>query len=390
MDRNFISWDILLRKVNQDLIPEEEELFRKWLAEDEQHRIYFERVRKIWQADESTSSLVSDIPGVKARFDEHIRKEQMLRRKRMIRRVYQYAACCLLLFSVGIGILWFSRDKEPIAGEAVIAKTIQPGENKAIILLANGEQIDVESLDDTSRYRREGIEVEREKGTIRYVDQKHVSVEYHTIVIPKGGEYQVELNDGTKVWLNSETQLRIPTAFTGNERRVFLSGEAYFAVTKNRQQPFIVETDLGNVKVYGTEFNVKRYSDEEQLKATLVEGSIGFSSDQIAELKIKPGYQLSLSEGSGKPEVKQVKIYNEIAWKNRQFCFESKTLGEIMTTLQRWYAVKVIFTDPALKELKFSGTLNRYDKIDSLLRLFEAGVDIRFLIENDTIRVVKK
>lgn len=219
MDRNFINWDILLRKVNQDLIPEEEELFRK-----------------IWQADESTSSLVSDIPGVKARFDEHIRKEQMLRRKRMIRRVYQYAACCLLLLSVGIGILWFSRDKEPIAGEAVIAKTIQPGENKAIILLANGEQIDVESLDDTSRYRREGIEVEREKGTIRYVDQKHVSVEYHTIVIPKGGEYQVELNDGTKVWLNSETQLRIPTAFAGNERRVFLSGEAYFAVTKNRQQ----------------------------------------------------------------------------------------------------------------------------------------------------------
>ena len=192
------------------------------------------------------------------------------------------------------------------------------------------------------------------------------------------------------VWLNSDTELKIPTAFVGDERRVFLSGEAYFAVTKDDRKPFVVETDLGNVKVYGTEFNVKRYPDEKQLKATLVEGVIGFSSDRVAELKLKPGYQLSLAEGSGTPEVKEVKVYNEIAWRNKRFSFENETLEEIARDLERWYNVKIVFTDPALKELVFSGTLSRYGKIDPLLRFFEEGVDVKFSVKDDTIRVMKK
>ena len=209
-------------------------------------------------------------------------------------------------------------------------------------------------------------------------------------MIPKGGEYQVELSDGTMVWLNSDTELKIPTVFAGDERRVYLSGEAYFAVTKDERKPFIVETDLGNVKVYGTEFNVKRYRDDGQLKATLVEGVIGFSSDRIAELKLKPGYRLSLAEGSETPEIREVKVYNEIAWRDKRFSFENETLEEIARELERWYNVKIVFTDPALKELVFSGTLSRYGKIETMLRLFEEGVEVKFTIESDTIKVIRK
>ena len=265
-----------------------------------------------------------------------------------------------------------------------------PGGNKAIILLADGKKVDVEMLADTMLYKVDGIEVQKDAGVIKYSGLQKSEVTYNTIMIPKGGEYQVELSDGTMVWLNSDTELKIPTVFAGDERRVYLSGEAYFVVTKDERKPFIVETDLGNVKVYGTEFNVKRYRDDGQLKATLVEGVIGFSSDRIAELKLKPGYRLSLAEGSETPEIREVKVYNEIAWRDKRFSFENETLEEIARELERWYNVKIVFTDPALKELVFSGTLSRYGKIETMLRLFEEGVEVKFTIESDTIKVIRK
>ncbi|RHR74707.1 FecR family protein [Odoribacter sp. AF15-53] len=389
MDKNKVSWDILLKKVRRELTPDEQMELQKWLGEDERHRIYFERVRATWQADESTSSWESNLPKVMTRFDDYVEKERREHRRK-IRNIYRYAACLLLVLAIGGGMLFFHQEEEQEVLEAKVSREILPGGNKAIILLADGKKVDVEWLVDSAQYKVEGVEVEKEGGKIRYVGKEQVALNYNTIMIPRGGEYQVELSDGTMVWLNSETQLRIPTTFVGKERRVYLSGEAYFAVAKNRDKPFIVETELGEVKVYGTEFNVKFYREEKKLKATLVEGNIGFRSEQIAELKIKPGYQLSLVEGANTPEIKQVKIYNEIAWKNRQFCFESERLESVMMMLQRWYNVEVDFVDPSLKDFKLSGTLNRYDKIETLLRFFEEGFDIKFLVENNTIKVMRK
>lgn len=390
MERNHISWDILLRKVRRTLSPGEEAVFQEWLAGDERHREYYERVRRVWSVDKTTCEMDTDIAGVIAGFDDYVRKERELRRKRMVRHAYRYAACLFFLLAVGGGILFLNKGEKQAERLASVNKESVPGGNKAIILLGDGKKVDVEMLADTMFYKAEGIEVQKNAGVIKYSGLQKSEVTYNTIMIPRGGEYQVELSDGTMVWLNSETQLKVPTAFVGEERRVFLSGEAYFAVTKDDRKPFIVETDLGNVKVYGTEFNVKRYRDEKQLKATLVEGVIGFSSDRIEELKLKPGYQLSLTEGAGKPEIKQVKIYNEIAWRNKQFCFENETLEEIARELERWYNVKIIFTDPALKDLVFSGTLSRYGKIEMLLRLFEEGVEVKFVVEKDTVKVMRK
>ena len=339
MDKKInISWDILVKKVRWGLTPEEESAFQEWLAQDKSHEVYFERVRKVWGAEEPTSSLKSNLSKVMTHFDAYVEKEKELRRRRIMRNVYWYAACLLVVLSVGGGMWFFSQHDEPVKMEPKVAQDILPG-------------------GDSSRYKVDGIEVTTGEGKIRYKGKNNTKVEYNTIMIPRGGEYQVELSDGTKVWLNAETQLRIPTAFVGTERRVFLKGEAYFDVTKNDKQPFIVETDLGEVKVYGTQFNVKFYPEEKEIKATLVEGNIGFKSEEVAELKIKPGYQLRLAEGAKKPEVKPVKIYNEIAWKNRMFCFESERLESIMLKLERWYNVDIIFEDSGLKKFKFSGNL---------------------------------
>lgn len=389
MDKDKINWYIILKKVRRELTPDEEADLQAWLDQDERHKIYFERVKEIWQADESVVSPESDLPKVISRFDDYVQRERKIRHRKILRNVYRYAACILLLVVMVGGWVLYNQTDKPEMLEARVTREILPGENKAIILLSGGEKVNVAWLADSAQYKVDGVEVEKEGGKIRYVGKNQSVEEYNTIIIPRGGEYEAELSDGTKVWLNSETQLRIPTVFVGKERRVYLSGEAYFAVTKNDEKPFIVETILGEVKVYGTEFNVKSYPDEKEIKATLVEGNIGFRSEQLPEVRLKPGYQLSLLEGQ-EPEIKKVKVYNEIAWKNRQFCFESEKLNNIMTMLERWYNVKIVFTDPALKSLKFSGTLNRYESINTILYLFEEGVDVKFEIENDVIKVMRK
>ena len=386
MDKKInISWDILVKKVRWGLTPEEESAFQEWLAQDKSHEVYFERVRKVWGAEEPTSSLKSNLSKVMTHFDAYVEKEKELRRRRIMRNVYWYAACLLVVLSVGGGMWFFSQHDEPVKMEPKVAQDILPGGNKAIILLADGEKVDVEWLADSSRYKVDGIEVTTGEGKIRYKGKNNTKVEYNTIMIPRGGEYQVELSDGTKVWLNAETQLRIPTAFVGTERRVFLKGEAYFDVTKNDKQPFIVETDLGEVKVYGTQFNVKFYPEEKEIKATLVEGNIGFKSEEVAELKIKPGYQLRLVEGAKKPEVKPVKIYNEIAWKNRMFCFESERLESIMLKLERWYNVDIFFENSKVREERFSLELRRHEDFWQVLDLIERAGMVEIVVKKNVI-----
>ena len=177
----------------------------------------------------------------------------------------------------------------------------------------------------------------------------------------------------------------------GRERRVILSGEAYFKVAHDTERPFVVETDLGNVRVYGTEFNVKRYMGEKEIKTTLVEGSVGFckKDDKENYIKIKPGFQISYENG-GNPVVQEVKVDNEIAWKSKQFRFERCPLNEIMNDVMRWYNVDISFSDETLKKLYFTGTLNRYAKIETLLRFFEEGCDIKFEIKGRSIVVMKR
>ena len=315
-----------------------------------------------------------------------------LRRKHLWQRIAASAAVIAGIF-LGIGI-WNDRNslsEMPLAEK--ISDTIVPGQPRARLILADHREILLDTLSSEQISAVSGVMIYKKGQGISYETQQQPSEReggYHELIIPRGGEYDIVLEDGTHVWLNADSKLRYPVAFSGKERRVYLEGEAYFDVTKNNSKPFIVETDLGNVKVYGTEFNVKRYQEDKQLKTTLIEGSIGFSSDKITERKLKPGYQLSLAEGAKNPEIKQVKVYNEVAWRNKQFNFENETLEEIARDLERWYDVRIIFDDPSLKDLVFSGTLNRYGKIDILLRFFEEGVDVKFLIEKDTIKVMRK
>ncbi len=390
MEENPISWKILLKSVRQTLSAEEEAVFQEWLSRDIRHKTYYENMRRVWSSDDTTYELYTDVTEMIARFDDYVQQERKAKRRKIGRRVYRSVACLLLLLSVGGGILLLQRDERgPESGDRT-AGVILPGERKALILLSNGETVDISALPASFPYRTAGFTVKKDSGIISYTERQQPRTDDHTIVIPRGGEYQVKLSDGTRVWLNSDSWLKIPVSFAENKRRVFLSGEAYFDVEKNDRQPFVVETDLGNIKVYGTEFNVKRYFGEGQLKATLVEGVIGFSNEDIAEVKLQPGYQLSLTEGKSEPTVEKVKIYNEIAWKDQRFCFENRTLESIARDMERWYDVEIVFEDPLLKQLQFSGSLSRYGEIETLLRFFEESADIAFAVDDHTITVKRK
>lgn len=389
MEDDFISLEILLKKTRCPLSLEEEKIFQRWLAEDVNHREYFERMHKVWNADETTYTLSTDISKLIVDFDRYVINDNK-RKRRLKQVIYYIAACLVVLLSVGGSILLMQDNQSNIQPYVEMKQPIVAGNSKAIVLLSDGKRVSVEALADSLSYKTKELSVEKDSGIIKYSAIVGKDLAYNTIIIPKGGEYQVKLSDGTKVWLNADSQLKTPIVFVGNERRVFLSGEAYFDVEKDVTKPFVVETNMGNIQVYGTEFNVRNYLSDNRLKTTLVEGSIGFCNNRIAEVKLKPGYQLTLIKGEVRPKIEQVKIINEIAWKYKRFCFENTSLEVIAKDLERWYDVEFVFVDPNLKKLEFSGNISRCSEIATLLRFFEECADVKFLIDKRVVSVGRK
>ena len=207
---------------------------------------------------------------------------------------------------------------------------------------------------------------------------------YNQLDIPRKGEYRLVLADGTRVWLNSESSLKYPVAFQGNERKVYLEGEAYFEVSKDEHKPFTVVTGESSIRVLGTSFNVRAYADEAQLCATLVEGKVRLSHAQQS-LILSPDEQGVVTLASGKLEKRKVDASLYTVWKDGRFVFENQTLEEIMNTLSRWYDVKVFYTNEQVKQAMFNGNLKRYDDFDQIVKMLELTGVAHFKINGETI-----
>ena len=180
---------------------------------------------------------------------------------------------------------------------------------------------------------------------------------------------------------------KYPVVFAENERRIRLSGEGYFKVAKDTQAPFIVETDLGEIRVMGTEFNVKCYPDETIIATTLVNGKVSFINSEVPERILAPGQQLLFERGNQEAEIRQVNVCNYIGWKDNQLIFHKETLEEIMRILARWYDIEVVFENNDLKQLEFSGNLNKYTDIETFFRFFGIGANVRFQLSGRTVYI---
>ncbi len=225
-------------------------------------------------------------------------------------------------------------------------------------------------------------------GELVYSDSAgNTRVDTNILRVPKGGEFKLQLADGTRVYLNSATKLKYPVAFEGEERRVYLEGEAYFEVAKDAERPFFVVTDEMTARVYGTEFNVNT-SSEDGVRTVLVEGKVGVTvRGSEREYVLKPSEMAFYDRGSGKVDVREVDTDLYTLWRKGMFVFERESLESIMETLSAWYDVEVFFQSESAKRLHFSGHMKRYEQIDEILHAITDATGVVFTINGKTVCV---
>ena len=275
------------------------------------------------------------------------------------------AASLLLLISISLII----NKTNPLKIETpqMAHKEILIGSDKATLTLEDGSVI---ALEKGKSYTKGNASSNGEK-LVYNSNGKSVAIANNLLTIPRGGQFFVQLADSTKVWLNSESQLRYPVAFVdGQTRQVELVyGEAYFEVspsTKHKGSRFKVKTQEQNVEVIGTEFNIKAYRDEPAIYTTLVEGVVAVSNAAKKQI-LTPSQQSKITEYNGNISVFEVDVYNEISWRKGLFVFKGMPLKDIARVLSRWYDVDIVFADPALGNVKFNGVLNKNQKLEDIL-----------------------
>lgn len=267
---------------------------------------------------------------------------------------------------------------------------IKPGGNKAVLTLSNGQRIVLDNISEGSLAKQGAVDVSKQdSGELVYNAQDKAAPEqilYNTLSIPLGGEYKLVLADGTKVWLNAGSSLHYPIAFKGKERNVSLSGEAYFEVADEKDQPFTVEAGNEKIQVLGTAFNVKAYENEEKIKTTLAQGAVKVTTGGESRL-LRPGEQASFDPTTGRLQVSKADVEEALAWKNGLFQFNHSNIKMIMQDVARWYNVDVQYKADGIGGQNFSGIVSRYSNVSELLKRLELTGTIHFKIEERVITV---
>jgi len=302
-----------------------------------------------------------------------------------LRRWSWTAASIILLLAAGIYYWPRISFKQPAA---IVKHTdeVTQGANTAILTLADGSKITLDST--ANQVIRQGATAIRQQGdSLQYeAKEKGSLIAYNTLATPRGSQFQVTLSDGTKVWLNAASSLQFPVAFPGGERIVKLTGEAYFEVAGNPQQPFKVVTGGMEVQVLGTRFNISAYEDESTVKTTLLQGAVKLVSP-ASQVLLQPGEQGLLPSPLAAFRVRTVNPEDAVAWKNGFFAFDNAGIREVMQQIARWYDVEVVFEDNNIKR-NFGGTVSRYKDVTAVLKRLEMTGVIHFKMEGRKIIVM--
>ncbi|RPE14224.1 DUF4974 domain-containing protein [Chitinophaga lutea] len=354
--------------------PEEHAAFREWL-----NSLPAEETEEL-MADFAHPFLAEEAPAVAPelswqRIEARIRPVQR-------RRWPLYAAAAAVLGIIAAASVWLM---QPVPGKIqptqATVHTVQPAANKAVLTLGDGSLITLDSAANGQLARQGQTSVLKSgTGQLQYDQQgPEDAVQFNTLATPRGGQFQLVLPDGSKVWLNAASSLRFPTAFHGTERRVELQGEAYFEIAHNKKMPFRVTTanDL-TITVLGTHFNVMAYADESSLKTTLLEGSVQLNRGGTTQL-LKPGQEGRLHKQSGTLSVAPADVEEAIAWKNGIFQFEHADITAIARQLARWYDVDVVIAGP-LPQKNFVGVMSRNAPLESVLKVL-GSTGVQFKLE---------
>lgn len=273
------------------------------------------------------------------------------------------AAAVVLLLAAGAYIWTNNRSTVP-STETIADIDIQPGKEGAVLTLADGSEVVLDSMGNGVIATQNGAQVLLSDGSLAYdpAASSDGEIAFNTMTTPKGRQFQVRLPDGTQVWLNAASSIRYPTVFTGNERKVAITGEVYFEVAKNAGMPFRVNVNnKTEVEVLGTHFNVNAYDNEAAVNTTLLEGSV-----RMGALVLKPGQQAALKPGGQAQLVKNAGIDKVVAWKNGLFNFQDVPLEAAMRQLERWYDIEVVY-EQGVPDVEMAGELTRDITLNDLL-----------------------
>ena len=376
---------------------DEKQQVENWVAEKEEHRLLYEKIvsgKSIaeYLKKEGDVKAVTDIKAVSARVRERIQEKEMGKR-RVLRKWYAVTgAACLIGIILG-GVFLNHEDRESVA--LVENNPEQVVNEKVMLVLSDGQTIGLAHQGTDSIYIGQATIIKKENQLAYQRRQdtlgRRVEEERNRIITTVGGDYCFILSDGTKVWLNAESELDFPVDFVGKERVVRLKGEAYFEVKPDAAHPFIVETRGVRTRVLGTSFNIKAYDNEESIFTTLLTGKVKVSAigEENESVVLTPGMQSEWQENGQKMSVKKVNAENFTAWRQGAFMFDNENIMVVTRVLERWYGLKFIYNEN-VHEHTFSGRLSKDEPLESILETLTFTGGPQFKIEKDVVYIIEK
>lgn len=370
-----MEFKLIIKKLQNNLSHKEEKIFTKWYSEKKEHQRYFDKVLKKY------NTTFTDIDVEKA----WMVLRTKLKQKKQRQKWWKYAVALIVVSIASIPYVYKNNIKSKEQKQVKTIQRVKPGTNKATLTLENGSQVILsENKKLTSPNSNvDGKKIIYKKKTIN----KKEAVKYNYLTVPRGGQFFATLSDGTKVWLNSDSKLKYPVAFVKNQDRSveLIYGEAYFEVSpssKHNGVKFNVKTQQQLITVLGTQFNVQAYKDENTIITTLVEGRINMDYG-VKNQELHPSQQAIFNVKDEKFTVKNVEVYDYIAWQRGIFSFRNKSLEEIAKVLSRWYDIDIVIENKELQTTTFNGILSKDQKLKTILEIINKTNPISYFIEKD-------
>lgn len=315
--------------------------------------------------------------------------QQRARSGRSVRKIkwFPYAAAIVLLLSVG-GVFYFSGDKEQTEILPIAKNEVQVPGSRAVLILPDGRKVDLENEVLRSDLAQSDSLLLVSARSLKYrdIDSPDTTEIFHTLEIPRGGEYLLTLSDGTMIYLNSESTLSFPVKFQGKERKVYLTGEAYFKVAKNTEHPFVVTAGELEVLVTGTTFGVRAYKDEKDIQTTLESGQVTVKVEGKS-VKLVPNKQVLFNKSTMGLEVRDVDVDLYLAWADGRLVYDNCPLEKILTDLGRWYNIDVFYSRDELRSYQFSLNMKKHEEFTQVLELIGKTGEVQFEIKDNTVIV---
>lgn len=326
--------------------------------------------------------------------EEFLHLEKSIYDQKSRRMTLRWSIAASIILLVGLFVGRTINEVRDMHEEQVLVKNVmQPGTSKAILMMADGKEVVLEQGQNLNILLNERVRVATSNRGIVYEEHGKgvVTEEYNKLTTPIGGEYSLVLSDGTKVFLNADSELKYPVEFSDGKRIVDLKGEAYFEVHKDSLRPFVVRMNGSEVTVLGTSFNVNTYGDDGQIYTTLVNGAVRVSSVKNGQAEVlKPGMQSVMDVQSGQLTVREVDVEPYVAWREGRFVFRAMTLDLIMRQLQRWYDFEVFYQNPELKDYEFRGVIKRDMDLDKVLSVIKVTTNVDFEVKGKVITIIKR